>query len=246
MSRPVARSDDSVEATRAKSTTRFTWKQKLLAVFVTWHLAAVIVYVLPYPQYFDENTLNRPESREELHRLFSTLKPFAPWWQTEQEMQTKVLGYVQSYMNGYFAARKVFEPYLEITGSTQMWNMFAGTPPRRPLVFMVDVFPRGERAWVPFQDMNWGTQDFKNIHFRHFEAQGNLSAPGWEQHRAWYAQYWARRWNQRHPSRRAQFVRLYYLRLTTPRPERVRAGDSDRRPERVQESIWSIPGDVYQ
>ncbi|HMJ14937.1 MAG TPA: hypothetical protein VK524_26170 [Polyangiaceae bacterium] len=231
------------EAEQVPGQPEFTWKQKLLAAFVTWHLVAVIFYVLPYPPYFDEATLNRPESKEELHILFSSLKPFAPWWDTQEEMQTKVLAATRAYMDGYFEVRKVFEPYLEATGSTQTWNLFAGTPPKYPMVFMVDVYPDHGTNWVPFQDMNWGTRDFEALHFRHFEVMGNLAAPGWEAHRQWYANYWARRWNQLHPNTPARWVRFYYLRLTTPSAAQVRAGDSDRRPMRVQEWMWQVPPD---
>ncbi|HEY6559732.1 MAG TPA: hypothetical protein VI072_20760 [Polyangiaceae bacterium] len=219
----------------------FTRKEKLLTVFVTWHLVAVIFYVLPYPPYFDEENLNRPESKEELHLLFSSLKPFAPWWDTQEEMQTKVLRAVRVYMDGYFQIRKVFEPYLEATGSTQTWNLFAGTPPKYPHVFMVDIYYRGAKDWVPFQNMNWGTPDYEATHFRHFEVMGNLVAPGWHHHRQWYAAYWARRWNQLHPSQPAVSVRFYYLRLTTPSAAQVQAGDNDRHPTRVLEWYWHVP-----
>jgi hypothetical protein len=238
-----------LEDTRAKDDaaprTRSTWKQKFLALFVTWHLVAVIIYVLPYPMFFDPVNMARPETQEEMHRLFGTLLPLTPWWKTEGELQNHALGIVKGYMDGYFKARKVFEPYLQITGSEQSWNMFAGTPPRYPLVFMVEVWPKSGKGWVPFQDMHWGTADFHAVHFRHFELQGNLSAPGWDRHRQWYAEYWARRWNQVHPpEQRAQYVHFYYFRLTTPKAASVRAGDNDRHPEHVQDFYWSIPPSV--
>jgi hypothetical protein len=149
-------------------------------------------------------------------------------------------------MEGYFTVRKIFEPYLEATGSVQSWNMFAGTPPRYPQVFMVEIFPQGGAGWIPFQDMNWGSKDLENIHFRHVQVQGNLAAPGWDREREWYANYWARRWNRLHSSRPARYVRFYYWRLTTPSPDRIRAGDSNRHPQLVQDWIWEVPKDVHQ
>jgi hypothetical protein len=221
----------------------FTWKEKLLALFVTWHLVAVIVYVLPYPPYLDDESLRRPDSIEEMHILFGSLYPFFPWWETEQEMQTEVIAAARAYVDGYFKVRKVFEPYLEATGSTQTWNLFAGTPPKYPMVFMVDIFPEGGKEWVPFQDMNWGTPTYNATHFRHFEVMGHLAGPGWRHEREWYGNYWARRWNQLHPTRPARWVRFYYQRLTTPSAAQVQAGDTDRRPQRVQEWVWYIQPD---
>jgi hypothetical protein len=159
-------------------------------------------------------------------------------------MQTKVIGYVRTYMDLYFEGRKIFEPYLEATGSTQSWNLFAGTPPKYPQVMQVEVFAPGSNGWQLFQDFSWGTPEFEATPFRHYEVHLNLIAPGWDRHRQWYANYWARRWNQQNPTRRAQYVRLSYLRLTTPSAEQVRAGNSDRKPTRVQEFVWPVPADL--
>jgi hypothetical protein len=230
------RVDDSAGSAR-----RLPWKQKLLAVFVTLHLGAVLLFILPYPPYYDPSQLNNPYVQREMHLFFGTLKPLAPWWETEQEMQTKVLGYLQSYINGYFKVRKVVEPYIYATGSSQSWNMFAGSPGRNPMVFMVEVRPIGESEWVVFQDLNWGTKDYANTHFRHHKAMANLTFPNTEQDRAAYGRYWARRWNRLHPSRRALWVRTYYLRLTTRAPADVRAGIPEPAPEKLDERVWRIP-----
>jgi hypothetical protein len=219
---------------------RFSVRQKFVAFFVTWHLLAVLIYILPYPPYFDAATVALPETQHQLHLLFGTFKPLAPWWKTEQEMQDKVLAFVRKYVAGYFAVRQVVEPYLLLTGNVQAWNMFGGTPGRHPSVFQVEILPAGESQWVLFQDLNWGTKEYEATYFRHFEATANLAVPGWDQHRFWYAQYWARRWNRLHPERRAHSVRTYHLRLTTPTPAQVRAGDADRRPQKFFENVWQV------
>ncbi len=231
--------ENPVETPSAK--TRFTRKERLLAWFVTWHLVAVIIYVAPYPPALDDVALSRPENQEEMQLLFRNLRPFTPWWHSEQEVQTNVLRIARGYTSAYFLVRSLFEPYLDLTGSTQTWNMFGGTPPRYPSVFMAEILPRGESQWVLFQDMNWGSDTYKAIHYRHFETQGNMSAGGWDKHREWYAMYWARRWNALHPDRPAGWVKTYYLRLTTPSAESVRRGDNDRRPPATLEWSWPVP-----
>ena len=96
--------------------------------------------------------------------------------------------------------------------------------------------------FVLFQDLNRGTADSAAMNFRHRKVQENLAA--WGELPAWneYAQYWARRWNERHPDRPAGAVRQSVTRLTTPPPERVRAGDPDRHPEPgLQPHTWEVP-----
>ena len=109
--------------------------------------------------------------------------------------------------------------------------MFGGTPPRFPLVLVVEVRPQGEDDYVLFQDLRWGTADSAALNFRHRKVHEALGARA--SRREWnaYATYWARRWDETHPERQARKVRLSFTRLTTPPPGQVRAGNPDRRPE---------------
>lgn len=216
----------------------------LAAAFCTFHLFATLLYVLPYPPYFDAASLAHPEARDELTRLFGLLHSIAPVMKDPKELQDRVLGMVRVYTDTYFKVRKVVEPYIDAAGISQSWNMFGGTPPRYPRVFMVDIQPVGQASFENFQDFHWDTPSTLSTHFRHRKAQEILSLSGWDRQRDDYANWWARRWNAQHPDRPAEKVRLYYWQLTTPPPEAVRAGNSDRHEERVLESIWTPPRDA--
>jgi hypothetical protein len=182
--------------------------------------------------------MKNPEVRNELALLFGTLHKMFPAEKSPEALQDRVMGYVRIYTNGYFSVRRVFEPYLEATGSTQSWNMFGGTPPRRPMVLMVEIKPRDEKDYVLYRDFNWGTAEAKQLNFRHRKTHEILGFGGWDRQREQYADYWARAWSREQPGRPAEWVRLYYLQLTTPTAERLRAGDRRRNPRRVQDFTW--------
>jgi hypothetical protein len=199
-------------------------------VFVTFHIAAVVASALPRPPTADDAILEHPEVKAE----------FESGGLTEQQARD-LLALARQYVAATDRARDVVLPYLRLTGSAQGWHMFGGTPPRFPLVFVVEVRPRGESGYVLFQDLNWGTADSAAMNFRHRKVHENLAA--WAGTSAWddYARYWARRWNERHPDRPAGSVRLSVTRLTTPEPDRVRAGDADRHPEAgLQVHEWAV------
>jgi hypothetical protein len=210
-----------------------TWRGHAAAVFVTFHLACVLLYALPRPPALDDAALKHREVKAELEQSFNALHRLIPWRSSPQEMQEDVIRLVRGYAKVTDDIRGVISPYLEAAGSTQSWHMFGGTPPRFPLVFVVEVQPRGEKDFVLFQDLRWGTADSKALNFRHRKAQELMSFFGSERDRDAYAAWWAQRWDERHPDRPALKVRLSYLRLTTPAPEEVRRGHTDRRPELV-------------
>jgi hypothetical protein len=193
---------------------------------------------LPRPPALSDEILEHPEVKAELEHSFHTLHRLIPWRDSPRQMQDDVIRVVRQYTRITDNIRGVISPYLEAAGSTQSWHMFGGTPPRFPLVFVVEVLPRGEKEYVLFQDLRWGTADSKALNFRHRKAQELLSIDSsWWDPRAGsthaYAAWWARRWDERHPERLAWKVRLSYLRLTTPAPEEVRRGHAERHPELV-------------
>lgn len=209
-----------------------TWRQHLVAVFVTFHIVCVLLYALPRPPAVHDAILEHPEVKAELEAL-----PL-----TDPQIRF-LIGLARHYTRATDVARRRVTPYLDLIDSTQSWHMFGGTPPRYPLVMMVDVRPRGESAFVPFQDLNWGTPEARALNFRHFKVHENLHA--WEPPSSWdaYAAYWARRWDERHPDRRALAVRLWFLRLTTPSAKEVRSlGGADRQPEPdPKDHVWERP-----
>ena len=197
---------------------------------------------MPRPPTLSDEILEHPEVKAELEHSFDTLHRLIPWRQSPRQMRDDVFRAVRGYTQVTDDIRAVIAPYLEAAGSTQSWHMFGGTPPRFPLVFVVEVQPRGEDDFVLFQDLNWGTTDSKALNFRHRKAQELLSVFAGRQDKDAYAAYWARRWDERHPEWPAVRVRLSYLRLTTPSAEEVRHGHADRRPEAVVPAhVWERP-----
>ena len=227
-------------STPAPSQPTLTWRAHAVALFVTAHLACVFLYALPRPPVLNQAVLEHPEVKTELEQSFGTLHNLLPWRESPQAMQDDVLGAVRAYTRTTDAVRRVIAPYLELAGSTQSWHMFGGTPPRFPLVFVVEVQPTDADHYILFQDLNWGTPDSKAMNFRHRKAQELLSIPP-PSPQEWnaYAVYWARRWDERHPERPARRVRLFYRRLHTPDPTDVRRGRADRQPEDVLPAyVW--------
>lgn len=222
---------------------RFGWRAHLAAAFVTWHLLAVVVYILPYPPMFDEKTLRMPDVQQELEKMFTVMHRVAPIWKDPQETQAQVLKWVRVYMDVYFKVRKPFEAYLEMVGSTQTWNMFGGTPPKYPRLLMVEVKPRGAAAYVPYRDYHWGTREHAAADFRDFKVHEILSMGGWERSRAWYAGWHARQWNREHPEAPAESIHLYFLQLTTPPPDELRANPV-RQEKPVEDFHWKVPPEI--
>lgn len=221
-----------------------SWRAHAVAVFVTFHLACVIVYALPRPPAMGDDILQHPEVKAELDQGFSALHRVVPWRGTPDEMRDDILRVVRGYTRFLDRIRRTVEPYLELAGSTQSWHMFGGTPPRFPLVFVVEVQPQGEPDFVLFQDLHWGTSDSAAMNFRHRKTHELLSYRGSAGDWSAYAAYWARRWDAKHPDRPARRVRLSFERLTTPSPEQVRRGEGDRRPERLIDPgpfVWERP-----
>ena len=216
------------------------WRAHLAAAFFTWHLLSVLVYIVPYPPYLDEHTLGLPDVKEELRLFFTAVHRVAPVWKDPQETQEEALKLLRVYTDGYFRVRKPFEAYLEAVGSTQTWNMFGGSPPKRPRLLMVEIRPKGADAYVPYKDFHWGTSEHAAADFRDFKVHEILSMGGWERQRAAYAAWFARGWNVEHPEAPASSVHFYYLELTTPPPAELHATHT-RRDQHVDDFHWTVP-----
>jgi len=220
------------------------WRQKLVAVLVTFHLFATLLYVAPYPPYMDDRAMGHPEVKREMELLFKPMYLVIPYGKDWTELKDTVLGLVRQYTATYFKVRKLVEWYMDAASIQQAWNMFGGTPPHFPRVFMVEIKPLGATEFLPYRDFHWGGKDESEYDFRHRKTHEILGLGGWDRQREDYANYWARLWNREHPGLRVHQVRIYYWQLTTPPPEKARAGDMDRHPQRVNEFNWTVPADL--
>jgi hypothetical protein len=208
-------------------------RRQALALFVTFHIVCVLIIAAPKPPATGPEILQHPEVKAEF-KLWIDL--------FGQEFVESVLVFARDYTHAVSSAQRRVNPYLELAGSTQSWHMFGGTPPRFPLVFVVEIKPKGEHDYVLYQDLNWGTTDSAAMNFRHRKVHENLCA--WEGDDMWehYARYWADRWDREHADRPTASVRLSAIQLTTPLPEEVRAGTADRKPKPgLQVHVWSRP-----
>jgi hypothetical protein len=218
------------------------WRRRFVALLVTLHLACVTLYALPRPPTLDPATLEEPEVKTELLTSARAIHSLLPWRDTAEEQLEDLLAVARAYTTATDRARDLVTPYLRFVDSTQSWHMFGGTPPRYPLILAVEVSTTAESEYVLYQDLNWGTGDSSAMNFRHRKVHENLAF--WERSASWdaYAAYWARRWDDENPNRQAASVRLSLTRLTTPSPEQVRNGDTDRKPEHGrQPHVWVRP-----
>jgi hypothetical protein len=219
-----------------------SWRRHLAALFVTFHIVCVLIYVLPRPPALDDDVLDMPEVKVELDASVGAVNRQLHLRETDDDLVRDLFGLVRAYVEATNYARRYVTPYLELIDCTQSWNMFGGTPPRFPLVLMVDVKPAGEKDFVAYQDLSWGTPGSRALNFRHRKVHENLYFwRGWQD---WddYAAWWARRWDEQHPERPAGAVRLWFLRLKTPSAQQVRAGQSDRQPTTDdKERVWERP-----
>src|SRR5438067_1178384 len=118
-----------------------TLRRNAVALFVTFHIICVLICALPRPPSTDANKLEDPEVKGEMQRLgFS------------DEQRRVLLQLVVNYTRSMNKGEHWLKWYLVPTGTQQTWNMFGGTPPRYPLVFVVEVQPEGESGYLLFQD----------------------------------------------------------------------------------------------
>lgn len=234
----------SADQAPAQPRSRLPARAHAWAAWFFFHFLCVFIYILPYPPYFDDRTLRMPEIQEEMGRFFGDVHRTIPVMDSPQELQAFTVKWLKQYMEVYFRVRRWFaEPYLELAGATQSWNMFGGTPPRKPKALLVLVRPRGEQDYELYRDFRWGTADHDEADFRHFKTHEILSMGGWDHQRQWYAEYWGQLWNHTHPDRPAEVVRMTYVMFTTPPPDqRLPDGSLDRKPQHLQDYNWVLKG----
>src|SRR5947209_17703612 len=74
-----------------------TWRAHAAALFVTFHLACVILYALPRPPVLDPDILEHPEVKAEMAQGFGALHRVIPWRDTPEQMRDEVLRVVLAY-----------------------------------------------------------------------------------------------------------------------------------------------------
>jgi len=211
-----------------------------ITVFVTAHILSVVCYALPHPPPEYRRLLHHSQNVQlELDRALDYFRTTFHLKTPQEEMKTQVLNALDVYLSVYLSLRRPLEPYVEFTGSIQHWNMFAAVP-RQPVFLRVDVRPVGSKQFLPYKEFSWESPDYEVTNFRHFKAQSILSYVGPGPTSGEYAQFWARVWNAGHPSLPAEKVRFYFIQFTTPPPERIRAGDSNRDPQTIRQETWGV------
>lgn len=119
-------------------------------------------------------------------------------------------------------ARRVFQPWLKVTQTSQSWSMFAPNPPTANSFLRIVVVDPSGAAF----DLNTDVY-----------AAGNLRIPGFgydrmrkinrrvlgegKRYRPWIARYHCRQWAMDHGGVVPREVRLYRLRYVIPSPEEV-------------------------
>lgn len=199
-------------------------RPQLVALFVTFHFLCIGIYLLPFPPRMDAKTLAMPDVRDEIHRVVQFFQQVGLLSPASGEAHAQLLGWVRRYEAVHQPMRQLARLYLEPIGSVQTWNMFGGTPPRRPRVILVEIQPQNTSGFQLYLDGRWGTSGDETFNFRHRKAQERLSVDGRKRERTEYARYWATRWNQAHPDQPAQAVRISFLELQTPPARAVQAG----------------------
>jgi hypothetical protein len=189
-----------------------------VAVFVTLHLLAVLISVVPYPTHSLSAMKKVHDAREEVDRVLHAAHDLAGRPGSFRSFKRATLGLVDRYTGGVKRARHVVGPYLSTIGSSQRWNMFGGVPPRHPIIAKLDVAECGQKKkkrFVVWLDGHAGAPGDAAFDFRQRKAQESLFLKPKRARRA-YARYWMNRWEREHPGRRLRALRFGYLETTTP------------------------------
>ncbi|HFE46681.1 MAG TPA: hypothetical protein ENJ18_14495 [Nannocystis exedens] len=126
-------------------------------------------------------------------------------------------------------ARRVFQPWLKVTQTSQSWNMFAPNPPTANSFLRVVVVDSSGTAF----DLNTDLYAAGNLRIPEFgydrmrKINRRVLGEG-KRYRPWIARYHCKRWALDHGGIVPQEVRLYRLRYPIPSPEEVaRSGPYD-------------------
>jgi hypothetical protein len=189
-----------------------------VAVFVSVHLTAVLVDVVPYPTRRSNAIDKVTDAREEVDRILRAAHDFLGKPGAFREFRRRALKLTDAYGAGVATARSVVSPYLGTVGSSQRWNMFAGVPPRHPIVATLEVLRCDAADDDDFEiwlDGHAGAPGDRAFDFRERKAQETLYlAP--EKARRDYARHWLERFRREHPDESISALRLRYVETTTP------------------------------
>ncbi len=132
-------------------------------------------------------------------------------------------------------ARRVFQPWLKITQTSQSWNMFAPNPPTANSFLKVVVVDASGTTF----DLNTDVYAAGNLRIpeigydRMRKINRRVLGEG-KRYRPWIARYHCKRWALDHGGLVPQEVRLYRIRYVIPSPEEVaKSGPYDPQ-ERLQ------------
>ncbi len=144
-----------------------------VAVFVTLHLVAVLIDVVPYPTHPLSTVKKVHDARDEVDRVLHVAHDLAGKPGSFRDFKRTIFGLVNRYTVGVKRARHIVGPYLSTVGSTQRWNMFGGVPPRHPIVARLDVSEcgRGKKKFALWLDGHAGASGDAVFDFRQRKAQ---------------------------------------------------------------------------
>jgi hypothetical protein len=189
----------------------------VVAAFVTLHLLAVAVDLVPYPNQRIGAMKKYADARIEADRVLRFAYRVAGEPGPFPAFRRRMLHLVDRYTETVVTARNFVGHYLRNFGSTQKWNMFAGVPATRPIVFSLDV-KRGCKGkferWLDGRAGQSGDQEFD---YRHRKAQESLYLGSKAGRRA-YGRYWLRRWVGDNPGKHPAAIRISYFETRTPQP----------------------------
>jgi hypothetical protein len=188
-----------------------------IAVFVTVHLLAVLVSVVPYPTHRLSAMKKVRDARDEIDRVLHAAHDVAGRPGSFRDFKRRVFGVVNGYTAAVVHARNFVGLYLVTIGSSQRWNMFGGVPPRHPIIAKLDVAECGrkKKRFSTWLDGHAGASGDLVFDARERKAQEVLFLRTKKAKKA-YARHWMKRWEIENPGRRLRALRFGYLETTTP------------------------------
>jgi hypothetical protein len=153
-------------------------RRPLVAAFVAFHVAAMLVCSIPTP----DATLARGGTTPEIDAAF------AAWHLGDLEPAARRV--VGAWTRAWIGAQGVFRPYLRVSGAQQGWSMFGHVATK---LERFEVWVRHDGVWAPLYvarsdtaDWRWATFDHERMRtFLHHSAKGNKGA--WRRFADWVA-----------------------------------------------------------
>lgn len=196
----------------------------LRALFIAFHVAAVVALSLPTPRVMlDSRGWESENTRIELVRWSERLRQLGIDT-TPEGFGQAVRRLAERYLGVHAVITAPFAQYSRVTGTIQGWAMFAA-PQKYPAELHIDVLEG--QTWRPIYRPHSAEHDFWGERFRHNRMRKQLGRFARTFHAGTYdrlAQYVAREAARAYPQARAIRVRLW--RYATLAPEAVRAGQT--------------------